>query len=147
VNASIDGVANDTATSQSVSGYGTVGGGTDNIETTMEHIYATSGTDSLTGNASVGGYLKGGGSADTINGGSANDTIYGGSGNDLIYGGNGADAIRGENGNDTMYAYVTSTYEDNDIDSLIGGLGDSDVAYLVQSGVYKDIWSEIEILM
>lgn len=50
-----------------------------------------------------GGYINGGGGADTITGSDQSDGLLGGSGDDLIHSGDGNDVVSGDAGNDRVF--------------------------------------------
>ena len=91
-------------------------------------IGGTEGNDSIDGTPGNDG-INGRGGDDTINGGAGNDGISGDAGNDSIVGGPGADFMSGGDGNDTLDGFnrptdrPSSGYNDVDVDTMDGGLG------------------------
>jgi Ca2+-binding RTX toxin-like protein len=78
--------------------------------------------------------LTGGERADGINGDTGDDTISGGGGNDLLAGGFGRDQIFGDNDNDTLFSSG-----DNVADTLFGGPGDDDHAFVDAIDQHTDV--------
>ncbi|MBF0192444.1 MAG: hypothetical protein HQL99_15095 [Magnetococcales bacterium] len=115
-----------------------------NVGTTLEEIFGTNYSDSLTGHQGdnlinggagddriygLGGddQLTGGAGNDILDGGEGSDTLLGGAGNDTLTGGLGNDILDGGAGNDTLMGH-----DGNDIfllragggnDSVQGGMG------------------------
>ncbi|MBS0265985.1 MAG: calcium-binding protein, partial [Planctomycetes bacterium] len=74
--------------------------------TTIENVYGTSQSDTITGNT-LNNVLSGFGNNDSLDGGAGNDTLNGGSGNDRLIGGAGNDFLSGGTGDD-QYQFTPS---------------------------------------
>ena len=95
-----------------------------------------SGSDSATGNATVGTTINGGNGNNTLIGGSGNDTLVGGTGNDTLIGGGGNDSFNagiGTNllngsatGSDT-YTLTPRTVAGSDLDTVVGNTSGSNI--------------------
>ena len=86
----------------------------DNVTATIDEVIGGSANDTIIGSAN----------ADYMGGGGGNDSMVGGEGNDQQTGSAGSDKFFGEGGNDTQIA------QNNDQDTVNGGLGDLDIASL-----------------
>ena len=92
-----------------VTGFQDTGEGMDQL-IGIENIFAGSGNDSITGNASDNA-LYGEDGNDTIDGGLGNDRLDGGAGDDWLIGGGGIDQIRGGSGRDTFEVRKNPGYD------------------------------------
>lgn len=91
-------------------------------------VSGTSGSDTLTGGASV-EYILGGDGGDLIDGGAGDDVLFGDAGDDTLHGGDGADSLAGGDGNDLLYGDAGSDrlWGHAGDDSLYGGNGDDEI--------------------
>ncbi|MBF0273544.1 MAG: cadherin-like domain-containing protein, partial [Magnetococcales bacterium] len=98
-----------------------------NVATTIDEIFGTNYSDSLTGHQGD-NVINGGAGDDTIYGLGGNDTLYGGDGTDKLYGGDGNDTLDGGAGNDTLDGGAGN-------DTLTGGAGND----ILTGGTGNDI--------
>jgi hypothetical protein len=118
-------------------------GAGDNVLDTVERIWGSNQSDSITGSGGI-DWFWGLGGEDTLRGGSHNDHLYGGDGQDWLFGDDGTDTLYGENDNDIIHGGDgdDTLYGGNGRDYLAGemqrdtiyGEGNSDTIYTAFDG-------------
>ena len=85
-----------------------------------DDVFGENGDDNLNGDLGQDN-IDGGSGKDQLDGGADDDVLFGGEGNDTLKGGTGDDTVVGGKGEDTLTGFGSTSGNNPEIDTLIGG--------------------------